>query len=395
MRVKYGRFGQGQKHLSFVPCCLRQEPTTDMEAQSTRKDVDLLSVDWLAHCDPDSSRRLSALKSSAADLAAAYFLDDVPGATIPASRLHAIVERVDDGRPLSVIQQAFLLERGHHALLQLALGKLDADGCRKSSRMEQEIRIRSRVAAEPKPIAVQHFNYEATERTNAALFAKREKQLEGRRFRERFGQGYIEQENYGRVMRILRSVADGKPIQNDDILWLGSTGSDYWTEELRKAHHTNQATAFTEEWHRTGDVWQAINACAQWRRADRAAAGLTVAEQALARVTDQKLRSATLTTRGGALRDLKRHDEAERSGLEAHHLTPSDFRPCTLLGAVRMEMGDYAAGADWYAKAEARGATRDSVDRDLRSILDAASREERARMMAALKSRDADRYSWL
>ena len=60
-----------------------------------------------------------------------------------------------------------------------------------------------------------------------------------------------------------------------------------------------------------------------------------------------------------------------------------------------MEMGDYAAGADWYAKAEARGATRDSVDRDLRSILDAASREERARMMAALKSRNADRYSWL
>lgn len=328
------------------------------------------------------------MKSSAADLAAAYFLDDVPGATIPASRLNSVLERVNARRPLTVIQQAFLRERGHIALLQFALGELDADAFCKSARVEQEIRTSAKVSE-------QYFNHEATERRNKALFAKREKHLERRRFRERFGQRYIEQAHYGRVMRILKSVADGKPIEKDDIFWLGSRGSDYWTEELRKAHHANQATVFTEAWHRTGDVWQAINACAQWRRADHAAAGLTVAEEALGQVTDQKLRSATLTTRGGALRDLKRHDEAVRSGLEAHRLTPSDFRPCTLLGAVRMEIGDYATGADWYAKAEARGATRDSVDRELRSILEAAPKEERSRMKAALLALDADRYTWL
>jgi tetratricopeptide (TPR) repeat protein len=335
------------------------------------------------------------LKPSAADLAAAYFLDDVAGATIPGSRLQAVLERVEARRPLTVIQQAFLQERGYDALLRFALGGLDEDGFRNSSRVEQESRISVKLVAEQISTAEQHFNYEATERTNKALFAKREKQLERRRFLTRFGQGYIERAHYSRVMQILQSVADGKPIENKDILWLGSCGSEYWTEELRRAHHTNQATIYTEAWHRTGDFWQAISACAQWRKADRAAEALTIAEQALGRVTDQKPRSATLTTRGGALRDLKRYDEAERSGLEAHYLTPSDFRPCTLLGAVRMEMGDYAAGADWYAKAEARGATPDSVDRELKSILDAASREDRARMKAALLALDSVRFNRL
>ncbi len=196
-------------------------------------------------------------------------------------------------------------------------------------------------------------------------------------------------------MRILRSVADGNPIDSDELLWLGSTGLDYWTEELRKAHHSNQATAFTEAWHMTGDVWQAINACAQWRKANCAETGLAIAKQALSQVTNKTMRSAALTTRGGALRDLRRYDEAMRSGGEAHGLTPTDFRPCTLLGAVHMEMGDYTAGADWYAKAEARGAPHDLVDRELRSILAAASPEKRSGMKSALKSRDPHRYSWL
>ncbi len=371
------------------------EPFADMDTPSTSRNVDLLSVDWLAHCDRESSRRLSALNSSTADLAAAYFLDDVPGARIPASRLHAIIQTVEARRPLSVIQQAFLRERGHHAMLQLAIGELDADSFRKSSRVEQEIRIKSKVVDEPRRPAVPHFNYEATERKNAAPFEEREKLLEGRRLREQVGQVHIEDENSGRVMQILRSVADGKPIQDDDLRWLKSSGLNYWTKELRKAHHTNRATALTEEWNRTGDVWQAVNACAEWRKAERADEGLRVVEEALVLVADQKPRSAALTTRGGALRDLKRYDEAKQWGLEAHRLTPGDFRPCTLLGAVSMQLGDYAAGANWYAKAEARGATRDSVDRELRSIRDAASREERARMIATLKSQDADRYSWL
>lgn len=333
------------------------------------------------------------MNSSYADLASAYFVDDVPGATIPGSRLSAVLVKVDARAPLTVFQQEFLRARGYDALLELAIGQVDHEAFREKSRREKEKRLREKIAAQQREAAEQRRRDEATDRANKAFFAKREEEIERRRFHNRFGQGYIERGHYRRVMRILRSVANGNPIGADDILWLAGLG--YWTEELRKAHHSNRATAFTESWHETDDVWQAINACSQWRKADRAETGLAIGKQALNQVVDKKLRSAALTTKGGALRDLQRYHEARQSGEEAHSLTPKDFRPCTLLGAVEMELGNYTVGADWYARAEARGATQDSVDRELRSILAAASPEERTGMKAALKSRSSHRYSWL
>lgn len=47
------------------------------------------------------------------------------------------------------------------------------------------------------------------------------------------------------------------------------------------------------------------------------------------------------------MRDVGRLVEAKKLGLDAHTLTPTDFRPCTLIGAVSMELGDLAAGHDW------------------------------------------------
>ena len=347
------------------------------------------------HSDCNSLWRPRNLNSPTTGLASTYFLYDVPGASISGSCLHSILKRVDAGGPLTTIQQDFLQKRGHVALLQFAIGGLDRKAFRQSSQMELESRLNAKIAAEQSEAAERCRRDEETERTNKVFFAKREKQIERRRFRELFGQGYIEQAHYLRVMQILRSVADGNPIDSDELLWLGSTGLNYWTQKLREAHHSNQATALTEVWHKTGDVWQAINACAQWRKADCAETGLAIAEQALNQVTDKKMRSAVLTTRGGALRDLRRYDEAVCSGGEAHGVTSTDFRPCTLLGAVHMEMGNYTAGADWYAKAEARGAPQDLVDRELQSIIAAASPERRNGMKSALKSRDPHRYSWL
>jgi hypothetical protein len=277
----------------------------------------------------------------------------------------------------------------------LALGELDLETFRANSQLEQGNRHAAKLAAEQVEAEQQRRKDEVTDQKNRVLFAKREEQIKRRHFLRQFGQDYIEKAHHGRVMRILRSVADGNPIDSDDILWLGSTGSDYWTDALRKAHHSNQAKVFTEAWKRTGDDWQAINACAQWRKADLAETGLAIVEEALGHTPDRKLRSAALTTRGGALRDLRRHKEAMWSAGEAHDLTPTDFRPCTLLGAIHMEMGDYPTGADWYAKAEARGATKELVDRELRSILSAATPRERDGIKAALIARDPNRYSWL
>jgi Flp pilus assembly protein TadD len=116
----------------------------------------------------------------------------------------------------------------------------------------------------------------------------------------------------------------------------------------------------------------------------------------LAKATpDAKIRSALLTTRGGALRDLSKLNEAKSMGLEAHELTPKDFRPCTLLGAVHIELGDLMAGHAWYMKAEKLGADKRSVDNDLRTLLARASQSEQQRISEFLLQQDPQRFAWL
>ena len=111
--------------------------------------------------------------------------------------------------------------------------------------------------------------------------------------------------------------------------------------------------------------------------------------------TDAKARSALLTTRGGAFRDLRNLDEAKAMGLTAHGLTPKDFRPCTLLGAVYIELGDLIAGREWYVKAEKLGADRHAIDQDLRALLSRTSRSERQRIIEFLIEQDPERFGWL
>ena len=344
------------------------------------------------------------LNSSDTDIAATFFLGDVPGASIPASRLRGILESAIARHPLTALQEEFLRQHGYEALLRFALGELDMEAFRTLARGEREGRLiasaAASAAAKEKEATQKALRTEDTNRKNAALFAERERKLERRRkvreLPDRFGLPFIDRTDLGRVNQILRSVAFGQPIEKDDLVWFGSGGKEYWTDELRKAHHEIMAKNLSAEWSQTRNVWMAINACGHWRKAERSEKGLAIAEAALDQAAKtKKTRSALLTTGGGALRDLGRLQESARFGREAHSLTRQDFRPCTLLGAVHLEMRAHVEGAEWYEKAEARGASRDLIDRDLRSILNAAPLEERNQIKNAFKAYDASRYSWL
>jgi tetratricopeptide (TPR) repeat protein len=325
------------------------------------------------------------LNSSNSEIATRYFLDHIDGARITGSRLHGVLLSIAAHRRPTLLQQDFLRRSGYHALLRFALGELDEEAFAAAAQMERATAIES---VETKL----RLRAEAIDRKNATVFAQMERKREHRRLYDRFGQPYIEREDFGRVTRILQSVANGEPIAEGDLVWLGSDGSDYWTPELRVAHHEALAKKLTDEWRQTGDVWHAINACGQWRKAERPKDGLSLAEKALERAHSPKPRSALLTTSGGALRDLGRYPEAVRNGTEAHSLTPRDFRPCTLLGAVHIEMGEIGTGAEWYREAEARGARREFIDREIQSILIAARPEERRRIIEELERLDPVRY---
>lgn len=72
-----------------------------------------------------------------------------------------------------------------------------------------------------------------------------------------------------------------------------------------------------------------------------------------------------------------------------------DFRPCTLLGAVYMEMGSYDLGQEWYGKGIKRGASERSVDSDLRSIFFRAEKSKQDEMRTYLLGVDPKQYKWV
>ena len=219
---------------------------------------------------------------------------------------------------------------------------------------------------------------------------------EARELRDRFDIGFIETEHYSRAMRLLKQVASGNRLAPEDVAWLSTEAVDCWTDALQKAWHRLEAEALTKAWEESRDPWDAVNASAHWRKADEPQRALEVTGAALAKAgRSPKPRSALLTTRGGAMRDAGRLTEARTRGLEAHELTPADFRPCTLLGAVSMELGDLAAGHEWYAKAEALGAERRAIDQELKALLIRLEPNERNRIRAYLLEQDPERFAWL
>ena len=149
------------------------------------------------------------------------------------------------------------------------------------------------------------------------------------------------------------------------------------------------------EFKRTGDPWQAVNAskhfrkCGQPGQAEKMLGGIDVSC-----IRDTKLKSALYTTRGGVKRDLGDLAAAFELGGQAHALTPRDFRPCTLLGAVCYERGDCEQGRAWYVKAMERGFDEAAVDGELRSIFRRLDPQKRHGMRDHLLSMDAIRYKW-
>ena len=113
------------------------------------------------------------------------------------------------------------------------------------------------------------------------------------------------------------------------------------------------------------------------------------------RLKQAKLKSAVRTTHGGVLRDLNRHIEALKFGDEAHALLPGDFRPCTLMGALNIELGEIGAGHEWYGKAEERGAKPDVIDSELRSLIARMTPEQREKTTIQLLKIDPVRYGWI
>lgn len=351
------------------------------------------------------------------DLASKYFVADLPGATIPATRLHNILENLEQGRQLPLGALTFLQEQGLFALQQLARGEITYEAfCKTTSeekakrkqwaeakRQIEETAWLRRLEEEKAQEAIRKAKYERDRQRAEEARRQRESdpkyiaKMKNQQLRIRYGlDQFIEKQFFARLMNILHRLDGGNRLTEEDNLWLITEGEDYYTEILKTAFHEREAEFYKVEYQRTSDPWNAVNASGHYRKCKQAKkAHELLTSIPAARQKAPKLNSAICTTHGGVMRDLSRFDEALKFGSQAHDLTPKDFRPCTLLGAVNFELGNYDVGKDWYIKSIERGASERSIDYDLRGIFLRADKAKREEIRAFLLREDSERYKWI
>lgn len=223
---------------------------------------------------------------------------------------------------------------------------------------------------------------------------RRDRLDEERALRRRYQIGYFEREDKRRLIGILREIDRGARICDDDVLWLKKR--DLFSEPLRCAFHKHEATHHKARFEQTRDPWEAVNASSHFRKAGLASDALAVLTGVtLETCGSSHLRSAACTTRGGALRDLGRLQDALASAEQAHGFEPKSFHPCTLLGAIHYDLGQHADGDAWFAKAVELGAKPESIDQELRAILRRATGERREELKRHLLEVDPHRYEWV
>jgi tetratricopeptide (TPR) repeat protein len=343
-------------------------------------------------------------------LAKRFLVDDMSGALVPSSRLSNLLETFSKGKPVSVMGVRFLNDNGLTNLARYLSGDIQEVQFRELAPIEQSTRIAAAVLKQKALEQERLVEREEVESRHKAMMARlRAEKLQresdpkfiarqkNRELRERYEvDGYVDECDFKQLMTVLRKLDSSMRLSEEDAVWLKSQGRGYATEEILHAHNRLEADYYLGEFRKTADVWQLVNASGHLRKCDAS----REAHDLLATIQDgslkqAKLKSAVRTTYGGVMRDLGRYNEALQLADEAHRLLPNSFRPCTLLGALNIEMGQIALGHEWYSKAEERGAKAGSIESEIRSLLGRMPPENRDSVISQLLNIDPVQYAWL
>lgn len=321
---------------------------------------------------------------NANDIAAYFHLIYIPSAVLPP--LSGILDALFRGLRLTQDNLAFLRREAPSDLSKLAHGQITFDAyisAAEAMEAAETARIVRTEAAEAARIARE---------CDPEYIAMMQRQA----LCDKYGIVVNSQSLLPRITDILRHIDAGNRLPAEDVVWLTTVAKMHFTEQLQKAYHQKEAEFYADEYRRTRDPWSAISASSHYRKCDQSGTALELLDSLESnRLKHPKLKSALCTTRGGVMRDLGQRSDALRLGEQAHGLQPRDFRPCTLLGAVHTELGDFDKGREWYDKAQERGASEQSIDTELRNIYQRANKASRESMKSYLLSADPNRYRWL
>jgi len=326
------------------------------------------------------------------NLAIKYCIEDIPESSIPRSSLANVISRLEVAPDyIPEVTKDYLRKKQLKILLKYACKQISFNEFSEVAKSEQ---------SERKLAAEQIKKKQAKQAAINAEKNKKRKIINKLLKKYDLAASFI---NYGEIQKlkhIIEKADHGSRLNQDEIAWLliarKGLHAGYYTKKLREKYHNNEAEFYSSKFLRTKNPWDAINASSHFRKCNRSRkANSILIKINTTELKTKKIKSAFNTTFGGVKRDLENLNEALTLGNKAHILTPKDFRPCTLLGAVNNEMGNYDEGQSWYQKAIERGATEKSVDDDLRSIFMRTDKSKRKDLGVFLWENDPKRYSWV
>jgi hypothetical protein len=198
---------------------------------------------------------------------------------------------------------------------------------------------------------------------------------------------------------ILQKLEKGERLEPTDVAWLQENKTEWrqlFSGKIFITYHKIEATFYEQEYKRTGNKWNLPNASSHWRKADKPRQALKLTENLnFDNIKENKLKSALLTTRGGAFRDIEELDKAEKCARQAIEDQPNSHHPYTLMGAICFEWGQYSQGEYWFAEAIKRGASPRDQDAEIKRVVKNAKDENKRReVVQYLLKKDPQRYAW-
>lgn len=199
---------------------------------------------------------------------------------------------------------------------------------------------------------------------------------------------------------ILQKLDKGERLEPTEFAWLQENKTEWYQQlfsgKIFTTYHKIEATFYEQEYKRTGNQWNLPNASSHWRKADKPKQALKLTENLnFDKIKENKLKSAVLTTRGGAFRDIGELDKAEECALKAIEYQPNSHHPYTLMGAICYERREYQKGDYWFEEAIKRGASPRDQDAEIKRVVKNAKDENKRReVVDYLLKKDPSRYAW-
>jgi hypothetical protein len=199
------------------------------------------------------------------------------------------------------------------------------------------------------------------------------------------------------LYNILRKLDKNERLNAEDVLYLSTQMNILHPgEKLYLCYHTIEAEFYEKEYKDSNNKWFLPNISSHWRKAEQPEKALKSTNIDIEKIgNDNKLKSAILTSRGGAFRDIQDLNNAEQCARSAMKLQPSSYHPYTLMGAICYDRYDSREGDKWFEEARKIGAPLESIDAEIKQAIHRMTdKNKRDKIIQSLLNRDPLRYDW-